>query len=278
MKTRVFSLTRIRLIAGNTMLEAARQKLFSFLGLVAVALVVGAQWFRDFNFGAPELKFLSDFGFGAMAFFGAALTIAATAQLLFSEIENRTVLTLLAKPVGRADFVLGKFFGVAIAVAIFCALLTALLAAVLWSRETALMRELPEAFPSGRVLHFGAIAAAGLLQWSKLAVLAAFTLLIASFAQSQLYTVIAGFFVLVICHLQYLAQETYARSASALGQAVGWTIGLLFPNFQLFNLNDDVGAGGVLAWDRVARVELYAFGYTAVACALAIYCFRKREI
>jgi ABC-type transport system involved in multi-copper enzyme maturation permease subunit len=272
------ALTRIRLIAGNTLLEAARQKLFSFLVLFAVALVVGAQWFRDFNFGAPELKFLADFGFGAMAFFGAALTIAATAQLFFSEIENRTVLTLLAKPVGRADFILGKFFGVVVVVGIFCALITALLAAVLWSRETALMQELPEAFARGRVLHFGAIVAAGLVQWSKLAVLAAFTLLIASFAQSQLYTVIAGFFILVICHLQYLAQETYARSASVVAQAVGGVIGLLFPNFQLFNLTDDIGAGGVLAWSRVARVELYALGYIVAACALAVYSFRKREI
>ncbi len=278
MTPRPMSFTRIRLIAGNTLLEAARQKLFSFLVLLAVALVGGAQWFRDFNFGTPELKFLADFGFGAMAFFGAALTIAATAQLFFSEIEHRTVLTLLAKPVGRADFVLGKFFGVAVVTAVFCALLTALLAAVLWSRETALMREMPEAFAGGRVLHYGAIAAAGLVQWSKLAVLVAFTLLIASFAQSQLYTVIAGFFVLVICHLQYLAQETYARSGSAIGSAVTGAIGLLFPNFQLFNLADDVGAGGGLPWVRVVRVELYALGYVAAACALAIYSFRKREI
>jgi ABC-type transport system involved in multi-copper enzyme maturation permease subunit len=278
MKPGALSPGRIRLIAGNTLLEAVRQKLFNFLLLLAVALVAGVQGFRDFNFGAPELKFLSDFGFGAMAFFGAALTITATAQLFFSEIENRTVLTLLAKPVSRADFMLGKFCGVAVVVGIFCALLTALLAAVLWSRETALMRELPDAFAGGRVLHYGAIAAAGLVQWSKLAVLTAFTLLIASFAQSQLYTVIAGFFVLVICHLQYLAQETYARAGSALGRAVGGAIGLLFPNFQLFNLADDVGAGGVLAWSRVVRVELYALGYIAAACALAIYSFRKREI
>ncbi len=278
MTARALSPGRIALIAGNTLREAARQKLFNFLLLLAVALVAGAQSFRDFNFGAPELKFLADFGFGAMAFFGAALTIAATAQLFFSEIENRTVLTLLAKPVGRADFVLGKFFGVAVVAAIFCALLTALLAAVLWSREASLMRELPDAFAGGRVLHYGAIAAAGLVQWSKLAVLAAFTLLIASFAQSQLYTVIAGFLVLVICHLQYLAQETYARSGSALAQLVGGLIGLLFPNFQLFNLADEVGAGGALAWGRVAQVELYALGYVAAACALAIYSFRKREI
>ena len=269
---------RVCLISGNTLLEALRQRLFHFLLLLALALVVGAQWLRDFNFGAPELKFLADFGFGAMAFFGAALTITATAQLFFSEIENRTVLTLLAKPVGRADFVLGKFLGAIGVVAVFCGLLTALLAVVLWSRETALMQEWPEAFARGRLLHYEAIVAAGLIQWSKLAVLAAFTLLIASFAQSQLYTVVAGFFVLVICHLQYLAQESYARSASVIAHLLSGGLGLLFPNFQLFNLADDVGTGGPLAWSRFVQVELYALGYCVAACALAIYSFRKRQI
>ena len=121
--TRVpFSFTRARLIGQNTLLEASRQKLFSFLLLLALSLVAGAQWFRDFNFGAPELKFLADLGFGAMAFFGAALTVAATAQLFFSEIENRTALTLLAKPVWRAEFILGKYPGIAAVAAVFCAI------------------------------------------------------------------------------------------------------------------------------------------------------------
>src|SRR5215208_153251 len=123
-----FSLRRTLLIAHNTLLEASRQKLLNFLLFLALALVLGARWFRDFNFGAPELKFLADCGFGAMTFFGAALTVAATAQLFFSEIENRTALTLLAKPVWRAEFIIGKFLGIAALVGIFCALLTVLLA------------------------------------------------------------------------------------------------------------------------------------------------------
>jgi ABC-type Na+ efflux pump permease subunit len=273
-----FSLERVGLIARNTLLEASRQKLFSFLLLLALALVAGAQWFRDFNFGAPELKFLADLGFGAMAFFGAALTVTATAQLFFSEIENRTALTLLAKPVWRAEFIFGKYLGVVAVAATFCALLTALLAAVLMAREGALMREMPDAFPHGRTLHLADLVGAGLLQWMKLAVLAAFTLLVASFSQTQLYTVVTGFFVLVICHLQYLAQDAYARGGSVVAQAAAGLIGLMFPNFQLFNLADGIGAGAVVPWDRVARVGLYAGGYVAVACLLAVHSFRKREI
>jgi ABC-type Na+ efflux pump permease subunit len=273
-----FSPTRALLIARNTLLEAARQKLFSFLLLLALSLVAGAQWFRDFNFGAPELKFLADLGYGAMAFFGAALTVSATAQLFFSEIENRTALTLLAKPVWRAEFILGKYLGVAAVAAVFCALLTGLLVAVLWAREGTLMQQFPEAFPQGRTLRPMDLVATGFLQWLKLAMLAAFTLLVASFSQTQLYTVVTGFFVLVICHLQYLAQDAYARGGAPVAQVVAGLIGLLFPNFQLFNFADGVGAGVAVPWDRVARVTIYALGYVAGASALAVYSFRKREI
>ena len=140
------------------------------------------------------------------------------------------------------------------------------------------MQQVPDAFSGGRLLRYTDLAALGFVQWLKLAVLAAFTLLVATFAQSQLYTVIAGFFVLVICHLQYLAQETYAHSSAIGARIVGETIALMFPNFQLFNLADEWGAGGDVPWSRVVRVTVYALGYLAAVNALAIYSFRKREI
>ena len=273
-----FSLRRTGLIASNTLREATRQKLFLFLLGLALALVLGARWFRDFNFGAPELKFLFDCGQGAMAFFGAALTVAATAQLFFSEIENRTALTLLAKPVWRAEFIAGKFLGLAALAAIFCALLTALLIAVLWWREGQLMAEYPDNFAQGRVVSYGLVALAGLMQWLKLAVLAAFTLLVASFAQTQLFTVVTGFFLLVIFHLQHLAQDAYAKGGTWIGRGIGGALAAMFPNFQLFSLADTLNAAEAPAATSVVIVCAYAAGYVLVAGALAVFSFRHREI
>lgn len=273
-----FSFRRVLLIAHNTLLEAARQKLFAFFVFLALALVLGARWFRDFNFGAPELKFLADCGFGAMAFFGAALAITATAQLFFSEIENRTALTLLAKPVWRAEFILGKYLGIVALLAGFCLLLTAVLAAVLWWREGELMREFPEAFAQGRTIHYASVVIAGLLQWLKLAVLAALALLVASFAQTQLFTVVSGFFILVACHLQYLAQDAYGRTGSSFGRVVGGALVSIFPNFQLFALSDSLTLTDAASWTGIARVAVYGLGYIAAAGALAVFSFRHREI
>lgn len=266
------------LIARNTVREAVRQRLFNFIALLAVVLVISAQWLRELNFGSSELKFIADFGFGAMAFFGAALTIVATVQLFFSEIEERTVLTLLAKPVWRAEFLLGKFGGVAVVSAAFCALLTLLLAAVLWSRETTLMHRFPDAFDHGRAVDYLGIIAAGFAQWLKLMLLSALTLLVASFARTQLFTTGAGFMILVICHLQFLAQTAAERGGSAIARMSAGALSLMLPNFQLFDFSESLGSGDGLPWTQLARLTIYAIGYAAAVCVLASFAFRRREI
>jgi ABC-type transport system involved in multi-copper enzyme maturation permease subunit len=273
-----FSFSRLSLIAGNTFLEAVRQKLFNFLLLLAIGLVASAQFFREFNFGSSELKFISDFGFGALIFFGSALTIATTAQLFFSEIENRTALTLLAKPLWRAEFVFGKFLGVFAVIGVFCALTIGLMVALLWHREGQLMGARPEDFANGRLIAYGDLLVVGVLQWLKFGVLAAIVLLIASFSNTNLFTVVTGFFVLVICHLQYLARDAWGNVDNAVLGLVVRALGFIFPNFQLFNLADQIGQGSGVSSVVALQVAGYAVAYIGVIGGLAVYSFRNREI
>lgn len=273
-----FSFGRLGIIAGNTFLEAVRQKLFLFLLLLAIGLVASALFFREFNFGSSELKFIADFGFGALIFFGSALTIATTAQLFFSEIENRTALTLLAKPLWRAEFVFGKFLGVFAVIGVFCALTIGLMMALLYNRENELMRINPEAFDAGRLISYSDLLVVGLLQWLKFGVLTAIVLLIASFSNTNLFTVVTGFFVLVICHLQYLARDAWGNVDNALVALVVQVLSFVFPNFQLFNLADQIGQGAGVASDVALRVAGYGVVYIAVIGGLAVYSFRNREI
>jgi hypothetical protein len=272
--TRVsFSLSRVWLIAAVTLREAARQKLVGLLGLIAMGLVVGVHALRDFNFGASELKFIADFGDGAIAGFGAALTIVLMAQLFFSEIENRTALTLLAKPVWRTEFLLGKFFGVVVVAACFCGLLTATLTLVLWNREAALQAERPDMVIVGSV-NYGGLWVIAWLHWLKLVLLSAGTLLVASFAQTQIFAVMLGFAGFVICHLQAFAQIAYGKMGSVVMSVPATLIHAMFPDFQLFTL----GASGAWSVEMLARLTIYAVGYAAVALGLAVYAFRQREV
>lgn len=279
MKALILSPACIGWIARNTMREAVRQRLFVFVMALAVALVAGALFLREFNFGTSELKFLADFGFGALTFFGSLLAIVVTAQLFLGEIENRTALTLLAKPVRRSEFVLGKFVGVWVVMLAFAAIVGAALIGVLYFRESALQRANPEAFAAGRLVRYGSVLAFITLQWLKFGIIAGFTMLIASFAQTPLFAVATSFLVLVIGHLQHLAQDAWSRGGeTGLARIGGAVLGVVFPNFHLFNLGDRVAAGDGITWELAAPITAYAAIYIVVVLALAAFAFRWREI
>jgi ABC-2 type transport system permease protein len=278
MKRLAFSPVRAAVIAGNTFREGVRQRLLPLLLAMAAASAGGALILRDFNFGSSELKFLTDAGFGALTLFGAVLGIVVTAQAFFDEIERRTVLAVLAKPVRRAEFIVGKLGGVLGLLLVFCGALTALLAGLLWWRETALMAADPEAFKAGRQVAYGSVALCGLVQWLKLGVTAALTLLVASQARSSVVAVLAGFFALAVGHLQYLARDFYAMADARWAGVGARMLGLIFPDFQVFNVTDRVAAGEALAGGVVCAIAAYAFAYLSAYAGLAIYCFRRREL
>lgn len=270
------STRRVGLIARNTLREASRQKLLLALAVLAAGFVLGAHWLREFHFGSSELKFIADCGLGAMSVFGALLVIAATAQLFFSELEHRTALTLLAKPVSAADFMLGKLLGLAALAGAYCVFIAALLAAVLWLRETELLRSFPDDFTAKRTIAYGNLAVAAFLHWCKLTVLAAFGLLIASFARGALFAVVLSSFVYAAAQLKHIAEEAAPRLVAGSVRTVTFICARLVPDFQVFALADSL-TGAVMPED-VVRAVGYAVCYAAAAAGLSVVGFRHREL
>lgn len=270
------SLDRVGTIAANTFLEAVRQRFFIAVLVLASGLPAGTGLLREFNFGASEIKFITDIGLGALVLFGSVLTITAASQLFFAEIESRTALTLLAKPVRRGEFIAGKFLGVWALLLVFCAFVTLLLCAVLAMRAAAIAARDPEA--AAGLVRYGGVIAAGALQWVKFGVLGAITLLLGSFSRTNLFSVATAFLVLVICHLQYLARGVWEREGSLFATVSASLLGLLFPNFQLFNLAGEAAADGPLGAATILRIAAYGLVYIVVFLALAAHSFRRREI
>ncbi len=274
-----FSGRRVAVIAGQAFQEAVRQRVFVFTTLLAALLVVGSLGLRELDFGGAELKFVADFGHGALVLFGSVLTIVTTVQLLGGELENRTVLPVLARPVRRGEFICGKFFGAWAVVLVFCATVTGLLLAVLWLRDLGRPAQWSESAlaPTGPATLYMGVVVGGLLQAVKFGLLTAIVLLIGSYAQTNLFAQAASFLVLTICHLQYLAHDVWRSGAGWAARIGGGAIGLLFPNFQLFGAEySDFGSAG--EWLLAGRVAIYGLGYAAVFLALAVWSFRRREI
>lgn len=267
-------------IARITFLESVRQRLFSFLLLIGAALAGSSVVFRFLNFGHGELKFVADFGFGIMFLFGSLLAVVMTAQLLYAELDNRTALTLLAKPVGRSEFLLGKFLGVWAVLGVFVALLCSVLAAVLLVRAAELG---PIAEAAGRTPPtadaFG-LAVFALLQWIRLGLVAALTLFLAAGARTFLFTVVAGMLAVLAGQLQWLAQDLLTKAdVNVVQRLLAWITTRAVPNLQQFNIGDALvldpsGAPAGAAASAALSGTLHLLAFLVLACAL----FRRREI
>lgn len=272
------TLNRLRVIGANTFLEAIRQKVFSFLLLICLATVIGSQFFQQFDFGDSELKFIADFGFGAIFFFGTILAVAATAQLFFSEIENRTALTILAKPIYRWEFIGGKFLGIAGVLAIFCLLMAVLLAGVIFVRESQMIAKRPENFADGRIFNYGNVFLFCFAHWLKFLLISIITIFISSFARTNLYAITVSFFAVVICQLQYIAVNAYESSENAFVGALAWVGAKFFPNFQVYNVGDQLATGSEVPFAIFPNMIGFTLIYLVMFGALSVYTFSKREI
>ena len=275
------SLRRTAWIARITFLEAIRQRFFAFLILLSAALVVSSVSFRFLDFGHGELKFVADFGFGGIFFFGSILTLVMTAQLFFAEIENRTALTLLAKPVSRWEFLVGKFTGVWAVLGIFIFTLSFILGLVMWGRHQELVGLVEVA---GRVppdLSVSGVAAYALLQWLRLGVIAAMVLAVSSVARSFLFAIVVGAMAVLAGQLQWIAQEALLKDKDlgVVHQAFLWLITRVIPNLQQFNIGDALALDvSSVANGAVWAASLSGCIYIIVLLILAGLGFRRREI
>jgi ABC-2 type transport system permease protein len=272
------SLQRIRLIAGNTLLEAVRQRMFALLLLVTTAFALGALALREFNFGASELKFTTDLGLGALSLFGSLLAIAGAVQTVFSEIEQHTIQLIFVRPVSRLEYVVGKLIGLQLMLGLFCLLILSVLEVVLLTRESALV---PAAAAgqgaSGGLFSTGGLVLAVAAQWLKCGVMTAAILLLCSIAQSRLYALGTGVILLIIFHAHpIVAGMSRSDSSSALKWSAKFVV-WLFPDFQRFDQSAAVFSTQGMSGKEGLGLLVYGFVFIAGYSLLAAFSYRGRE-
>ena len=129
---------RITAITAVTWTELVRLKVFYFLIIFALLVIGNSFFLARFSF-EEEFQMLKDIALGAMSVFSSLLAILATATLLPKDIEDRTIYTVLAKPVSRTEYLLGKLSGVFLLLALAVLLMGAVFAAVLLLRTQTLL-------------------------------------------------------------------------------------------------------------------------------------------
>jgi len=122
------ALKRVVAVAALTGTEGLRQPAFFVLLVCAVALTALAPQFAVFHLG-EDAKMVTDLGLSTILTFSTLLALLTASTTITDEIEGRTALTMLAKPLRREEFLLGKYLGVVFTVGAFVLLMTVILMA-----------------------------------------------------------------------------------------------------------------------------------------------------
>ncbi|HXI83154.1 MAG TPA: ABC transporter permease subunit [Verrucomicrobiae bacterium] len=284
-----FSLSRVGVIGVNTLTEAVRQKVFIFLLLVGLVFIGSAIFFSQYSLGEQEqLKVIKDTCLGVISVVSTLIAIVGTAQLLPSEVENRTIYTILAKPVRRFEFLLGKFYGSALLLVLSMAAMCLMFGAVLWIKEQSMIRELSQTYLGET--HDATEEANKQIQQVKITVLdvnlvkavltdlvkailvVSITLLVSTFSTSLVFNVAVPFMIYVAGMLRGTAVEMWGSHRLAMAVLA------IVPDFGLFSLADDINLGNPVPWAHVDQVIVYGLARAAVIVVTAHLIFSRREI
>jgi ABC-2 type transport system permease protein len=289
---RALSFGRITAIAANTLIDLTRQKVFYFVLIFALSLIGSSVFMARFSF-QQELQILKDVALGAMSIFTSLLAIIATARLIPQDIEDRTIYTILAKPVARFEFVLGKLAGVLLLLAISTLIMSAMFLVVLYGREQTVLHEtarqmsslpheqLEDALRAVRssALNIDILPGIGLI-FVKACLLASLTLFVSTFATTNIFTIVVMVVIYFIGHLQATAREYWLQQSN-----VGWLkptflalVALIFPDLQAFNLVDDIVAGAAIPLALFLKIAELGVFYIVIYTLLAAVVFYGKEL
>ena len=289
---RAFSPARIAAITTNTLTDLTRQKVF-YVVLIFALLLIGSSIFLARLTFQQEFQVLKDISLGAMSIFTSLLAIVATARLLPQEIEDRTIYTILAKPVPRIEYLAGKLLGVLLLLAISIVVMSLLFFAALYFREQTVLSEttrqlsgapaeqLNDALHRVRASAFNANLLPGIaIIYARACLLASLTLFVSTFATTNIFTVVVMVFVYFIGHLQATAREYWLQTNGGtwLARIFLAVVALLFPDLQLFNLVDDIVAGAAIPLALFLKTAALGGFYTLIYLLLAAVVFYGREL
>jgi len=257
------SLTRISAIARNAFREAVRDRVLYNLVLFVLLLIVAAIFLGELS-GGQEKRIIVHLGLSAMLLFGVFISIFVGVGLVYKEIERRTVYAIFSKPVGRGEFLTGKYLGLC---------LTLLLNVIVMGAGVSLALIYVSRGWDPLVLS---IWPSIVLIYVELMLLTSVALLFSSFSSPALSALLT-FFVFIIGHF---SADLKGLAGSMGSTAARWLFAALYyllPNLGNYSYITPAAYGQHPSSGSVLAAILYAAMYVAVVLAAATLIFNRRN-
>lgn len=246
-------------ITLNTFRETLRDKLLYSLVGFAVLVIAASLLAGSVSLG-QDVRVIQDFSLTAMLVFLLIITYFIGTQMMFREIERKTIYLVLSKPVSRETFYFGKFLGLCLTILVAGVVMAVMFFTVLAIKTNNIT-----------LAAYFAVGAIILEAW----LLTAVSLLFSSFT-TPLSSAIYTFGVTLIGHGS-VTVWLLSQKASPVIRGILEGVYYLFPNLEKFNLRNDVVFNLIPDAAQVGWILLYFIGYTAFLLILGISIFRRHE-
>jgi Cu-processing system permease protein len=251
-------------IARNTIREALRERLLYNLVIFGILLSVASLTISRLTLG-EQFRIIADVSTSSTQVFGILISVFVGVSLVSREIDRRTAYAMLARPVSRADFVLGKFLGLLGTAGLNLAVMALASAVVLFFY-----------MGGGGFLGSGFLAAFGLML-AQFAVCVALAVLFASFSTPTL----AVIFTLALVGAGFVFSEVrpfWLQSDLVKMKQLVHVLDFVLPNMGLLDAKEALTYGDPVGLGSFAARLAYGFGYAGVIVALAMFVFSRRDI
>lgn len=255
------SVTRIISVARNTFREAVRDRVLYNLVLFVLLITGAAVFLGDLTAGYVG-RVIVNMGLSSALIFGAFIAIFVGVGLVSKEIERRTIYAIFSKPVGRGEFIIGKYLGLCLTLALNIIVMGAGISAALW-------------YVHGTRFIPGMWAAIGLI-FVELMILTAVAIMFSSFSSPSLSALLT-FFIFIIGHFSTSLRD-FAASLSSQGIKIFFDIlYYVLPNFSNFSFITQAANLMTPPASLVGMSLLYALVYIAVLLSITVLVFSRRN-
>jgi ABC-type transport system involved in multi-copper enzyme maturation permease subunit len=254
---------RIAAIAGNAFREAVRDRVLYNLVLFVLLLTVAAIFIGELS-GGQERKVIVDLGLSAMLLFGVFISIFVGVGLVYKEIERRTIYAIFSKPVGRGEFLVGKYLGLSLTLLVNVMVMGIGVSLALFYVSRGWDPFILTIWP------------AVLLIYLELMILTGVALLFSSFSSPALSALLT-FFIFVIGHF---SADLKNLSTSMGSTSARWLFSFLYyllPNLANYSFITAAAHGHLPTAGFVLAAALYACVYVTVTLAAATMIFGRRN-
>ncbi len=255
---------RVAAIARNAFREAVRDRVLYNLVVFVLLLIAGAIFLGELSAG-QEAKIIVDLGLSAILLFGVFIAIFVGVGLVYKEIERRTLYAILSKPIGRGEFLLGKYLGLCLTLLVNVTIMgVGLSLALLYVKrgwDPLVVRIWP----------------AILLIYLELMILTGVAMLFSAFSSPAL-SALLSFFVFVIGHFSGDLKALAGSLSSAPARWFFAGLYYLLPNLANYNAITAAAHGQAPEVSAIITALVYGLIYISVLLAATTLIFRRRNL